>query len=307
MFRTIGPVWDGNEVWLVVAGGATFAAFPAWYATMFSGFYLALLLLLFFLIVRVVSFEWREKGDSSRWRAVWLWANALGSTGIAFVWGIALANLIHGVPLDSDGDYAGDLADLFNGYTVFAGLAFVLVFAFHGATFLTLRTSGDLCDRARRAARMLALPAVAAGAAFMIWTLAVAVDRNDKDVFPPIVPAVIAIAAFAAAALLVYAGRSGLAFTMTVLGTAASVATLFTGLYPRVIVSSPNFSNSLTVANAASAHYTLAVMTVVALIVTPVVLLYQGWTYYVFRARVTGEEVRPPTEALAPTSGSTTR
>jgi cytochrome d ubiquinol oxidase subunit II len=304
MFRTIGPLWDGNEVWLVVAGGATFAAFPAWYATMFSGFYIALLLVLFFLIVRVVSFEWRGKSESPRWRAVWLWANAAGSVGIALIWGIALASLIHGVPLDSDGDYAGTFWDLFTGYTVLAGLAFVLIFAFHGASFLTLRTTDDLCERAGRAARLLALPAVAAGAAFLVWTVAVAVDRNDKGVFPPVVPVVIAIAALVVAALLVYAGRSGLAFTMTVLGTAASVATLFTGLYPRVIVSSPDFGNSLTVADAASAHYTLAVMTVVALIVTPVVLLYQGWTYYVFRARVTGEEVHPPTEALAPTSGS---
>jgi cytochrome d ubiquinol oxidase subunit II len=304
MFRTIGPLWDGNEVWLVVAGGATFAAFPAWYATMFSGFYIALLLVLFFLIVRVVSFEWRGKSESPRWRAVWLWANAAGSVGIALIWGIALASLIHGVPLDSDGDYAGTFWDLFTGYTVLAGVAFVLIFAFHGASFLTLRTTDDLCERAGRAARLLALPAVAAGAAFLVWTVAVAVDRNDKGVFPPVVPVVIAIAALVVAALLVYAGRSGLAFTMTVLGTAASVATLFTGLYPRVIVSSPDFGNSLTVADAASAHYTLAVMTVVALIVTPVVLLYQGWTYYVFRARVTGEEVHPPTEALAPTSGS---
>jgi cytochrome d ubiquinol oxidase subunit II len=211
------------------------------------------------------------------------------------------------VPLDSDGDYTGTFWDLFSGYTVLAGVAFVLIFAFHGASFLTLRTTGDLCERARRAARLLAVPAVAAGAAFLVWTVVVAVDRNDKDVFPPILPAVIAIAALAAAAVLVYAGRSGLAFTMTVLGTAAAVATLFTGLYPRVIVSSPNFGNSLTVADAASAHYTLAVMSVVALIVTPVVLLYQGWTYYVFRARVTGEEVLPPTEALASTSGSPAR
>jgi cytochrome bd ubiquinol oxidase subunit II len=304
MFRTIGPVWDGNEVWLVVAGGATFAAFPAWYATMFSGFYIALLLVLFFLIVRVVSFEWRGKSESARWRVTWMWANALGSTGIALIWGIALASLLHGVPLDSDGDYAGTFWDLFTGYTVLAGVAFVLIFAFHGASFLTLRTAGDLCERARRAARLLALPAVAAAAAFLVWTVVVAVDRNDKGVFPPVLPAVIAIAALLAAALLVYAGRTGLAFTMTVLGTAASVATLFTGLYPRVIVSSPDFGNSLTVADAASAHYTLAVMTVVALIVTPVVLLYQGWTYYVFRARVTGEQVEPPTEALRPASGS---
>ena len=122
MFESIGPVWDGNEVWLVVAGAATFAAFPAWYATMFSGFYLALLLLLFFLIIRVVSFEWREKGESPRWRAVWLWANAIGSAGIALIWGIGLANLIHGVPIDSSGDYDGGLLDLFTPYTLFAGL-----------------------------------------------------------------------------------------------------------------------------------------------------------------------------------------
>jgi cytochrome bd ubiquinol oxidase subunit II len=305
MFETIGPVWDGNEVWLVVAAGATFAAFPAWYATMFSGFYLALLLLLFFLIVRVVSFEWRDKGESPRWRAVWLWANAIGSAGIALVWGIGLANLIHGVPLDSNGDYNGGLADLFTGYTVFAGIAFVLAFAFHGANYLALRTTSGLYERVRTAARRLAVPAVAVGAAFLIWTVAVAVDRNDKDVFPVVLPAALGIAALALAAVFVYAGRSGIAFTMTALGTIAAVAALFTGLYPRVMVSSPNFGNSLDVAGAASAHYTLAVMTVVALIVTPIVLLYQAWSYYVFRARVTGEDVHPPTEVLAPpTSGS---
>jgi cytochrome bd ubiquinol oxidase subunit II len=293
MFRSIGPVWDGNEVWLVVAGGATFAAFPAWYATMFSGFYLALLLVLFLLIVRVVSFEWRSKSESPRWRTAWLWVNALASAGIGLIWGIALANLLHGVPLDSNGDYSGTFADLFSGYTVLAGIAFVLVFAFHGAAFLTLRTTGDLCERARGAARTLAVPAVAAVAAFLIWTIVVAVDANDKGVFPVVVPAAIGIVAFALGAYLVYDGRSGLAFAMTAAGTVAAVATLFTGLYPRVMVSSPSFGNSLTVANAASAHYTLAVMTVVALIVTPVVLLYQGWTYYVFRARVTGDEAQP--------------
>jgi cytochrome d ubiquinol oxidase subunit II len=231
MFESIGPVWDGNEVWLVVAAGATFAAFPTWYATMFSGFYLALLLLLFFLIIRVVSFEWRSKSESPRWRAAWLWANAFGSAGIALVWGIALANLIHGVPIDSNGDYDGNLVDLFTGYTVFAGIA------------------------------------------------------------------VLAVAAF-----LIYAGRYGLAFTMTALGTVATVATLFTGLYPRVMVSSTDFSNSLDVSGAASQHYTLAVMTVVALITLPIVLLYQSWSYYVFRARVTGEKI-DPSEAISRTTG----
>src|SRR5262245_2108743 len=305
MFESIGPVWDGNEVWLVVAGGATFAAFPAWYATMFSGFYLALLLLLFFLIIRVVSFEWREKGESPRWRAVWLWANAIGSTGIALIWGIGLASLIHGVPLNSKGDYAGNFVDLFTPYTVFAGIAFVLLFAFHGASYLGLRTAGDLLQRVGTAARRLALLAAAVGAAFLIWTIVVAVDRNDKDVFPVVVPAVLGIAVLALAAGLALAGRSGLAFTMTALAAVGFVATLFTGLYPRVMVSSPNFANSLDVSGAASAHYTLAVMTVVALVVLPIVLLYQSWTYYVFRARISGEEIHPPEALPGPTGGST--
>jgi cytochrome bd ubiquinol oxidase subunit II len=305
MFESIGPVWDGNEVWLVVAGGATFAAFPAWYATMFSGFYLALLLLLFFLIVRVVSFEWREKSESARWRNVWLWANALGSTGIALVWGIGLANLIHGVPLDSKGDYDGNLVDLFTPYTIFAGIAFVLVFAFHGATYLGLRTEGRLHRHVGAAARRLALPAAIVGATFLVWTVVVAVDRNDKDVFPVVVPAVLGIAALGLAALMAFAGRNGFAFTATAVGTVAAVATLFTGLYPRVMVSSPNFANSLDVSGAASAHYTLAVMTVIALIVTPIVLLYQSWTYYVFRARVSGEELHPSEAIPRSTGGST--
>src|SRR6266540_2259379 len=131
MFETIGPVWDGNEVWLVIAGGATFAAFPAWYGTMFSGFYIALLLVLFFLIIRVVSFEWREKNESAGWRTVWMWANAVGSFGASLIWGVALSNLLHGVPINSSGDFSGDFWDLFNGYTVLAGIAVVLIFAYH--------------------------------------------------------------------------------------------------------------------------------------------------------------------------------
>ena len=291
MFESIGPVWDGNEVWLVVAAGATFAAFPAWYGTMFSGFYLALVLVLFFLIVRVVSFEWREKGEGTHWRRVWLWANAGGSAGIALIWGIALSNLLQGVPLDGQGEYAGSFWDLFSGYTVLGGIAFIAVFVFHGASYLTLRTTGDLCARARRAARTLAVPAVALAAGYLTWTIAVAIDRNDKDVFPPVVPAVVAIVAFAFAAVFVYAGRSGLAFTVSALGTLSLVATLFTSLYPRVMVSSPDFGNSLTVSAASSEHYTLAVVSVVALICLPLILLYQGWTYYVFRKRVGGEEL----------------
>ena len=294
LFETIGPVWDGNEVWLVVAGGATFAAFPAWYATMFSGFYLALLLVLLFLMTRVVSFEWRGKRDTPRWRTTWLYANAVGSIGAPFVWGVALANLLHGVPISSNGDYTGNFADLFSGYTVLAGIAVVLLFAFHGAGYLTLRTLGALRERAHRAARLLALPTVLVAGGFLAWTVAVAVDRNHRSVTAPLVVAICAGLALAVAALEVVRRHSGIAFTMTAVATLLLVATIFTGLYPRVLVSSPDFSNSLTVSDAASAHYTLEVMSVVAVIVAPLVLLYQGWTYYVFRARVTGEEISAP-------------
>jgi len=298
MFESIGPVWDGNEVWLVVAGGATFAAFPAWYGTMFSGFYLALLLILFFLIIRVVSFEWREKGEGEGWRRVWLLANAIGSTGIALVWGIGLSNLLHGVPLGSDGSYTGTFWDLFSGYTVLGGIAFVVVFAFHGASYLTLRTTADLCTRARAAARTLAIPAVLVVAGYLAWTVAVAVDRNNKDVFPPVLPAALALAAFALAAVFVFARRSGIAFAFSMLGTLGIVATLFTSLYPTVMVSHPDFAHSLTMSGTASAHYTLSVISVVALVSLPLILLYQGWSYYVFRARVAGEDVRSPVELL---------
>jgi cytochrome bd ubiquinol oxidase subunit II len=291
MLRTIGPVWDGNEVWLVVAGGATFAAFPAWYATMFSGFYVALLLVLFFLIVRVVSFEWRSKSESLGWRSVWTWANTAGSLGAALIWGVGLSALLYGTPIDSDGDYAGSFWDLFNPYTVLAGIAVVALFAFHGATFLTLRTAGDLHGRAERAARMLALPAVVLASAFLVWTVAVAMDRNDKDLFPPALPAALGIAALGLAVTFLFAGSNGRAFAMTAVGTVALVATLFVSLYPRVMISSPGFENSLTVDGAASSHYALAVMSVVALIFVPLVLLYQGWTYYVFRHRVGGGQV----------------
>ena len=286
MFETIGPVWDGNEVWLVVAAGATFAAFPAWYATMFSGFYLALLLVLVLLIVRVVSFEWRGKSEAPRWRATWLAANSIASVGAPFLWGVALASLLHGVPIDSDGHFTGSVVDLFSVYSVVAGIAVVLLFAFHGATFLTMRVSGALRERAAATARRLAIPAAVVAAAALGWTVVDAVDRNDKDLFPPLLPAVLGVGALVLAVLLTFARRQGAAFTMTGLGTILLVATLFTSLYPRVMVSSTDFANSLTIESAASSNYALKVMTVVALAVTPFVLLYQGWTYYVFRGRL---------------------
>jgi cytochrome d ubiquinol oxidase subunit II len=293
LFASIGPIWDGNEVWLVTAGAATFAAFPAWYATMFSGLYIALLAVLFFLIIRVVSFEWRTKSESPRWRKAWLWANAVGSLGASLIWGVGLANLLYGTPINSSGDFDGSFWDLFNAYTLLAGLTVIAIVAVHGATFLTLRTQGDLLERAGRASRRLSVAAAALGAVFLIWTVKVAVDRNDKSVFPPVLPAAIGIGALLLAVVFVRRRSQIRAFAMTGLGTVALVATLFVSLFPRVMVSSTDFSNSLTVSGAASAHYTLAVMSVVALIFVPLVLLYQGWTYHVFRARVGGPREEP--------------
>src|SRR4029450_10407086 len=172
-FDPIGPVWDGNEGWLVVAGGATFAAFPAWYATMFSGFYLALLLILFFLIVRVVSFEWRSKSETPGWRSTWAWANTIGSFGASLLWGIGLSCLIHGVPINSDGDLTGDPTELFSPCSLFAGIAVVALFAFHGATFLSLRTAGDLRARSEAVARRLAIPGAVLAAVYLVWTVVV--------------------------------------------------------------------------------------------------------------------------------------
>ncbi len=299
MFESIGPVWDGNEVWLVVAAGATFAAFPAWYATMFSGFYLALLLILVLLIVRVVSFEWREKHHTRRWRATWMWANTIGSVGAAFIWGVALANLVHGVPLDSSHNFTGDFLDLFSAYTVLAGLAVVAIFAAHGATYLTLRLSGDFCERAVATARRLSLPALILGVAIVAWTVAVAHDRNSRGILPTAVPAALTALALLLAALFTRAHRSGWAFAATGLGAIGFVATIFTGLYPRVLVSDPTFANSLTISNAATGHYALQVITIVAAIFVPLILLYQGWTYHVFRKRLGGHEVETPVATLA--------
>jgi cytochrome d ubiquinol oxidase subunit II len=260
---------------------------------MFSGLYIALLAVLFFLIIRVISFEWRSKSTSPHWRRIWLWANAVGSFGASLIWGVGFANLLYGMPIDSSGDFTGTFWDLFNGYTVLGGLAVVAIFAFHGATFLTLRTTGDLLERAGRASKRLSVLAAVLGAAFLILTVVVAVNRNDKDVFPPVLPAAIGIAALVLAVVFVYMRRRAWAFTMTGLGAIALVVTLFVSLYPRVIVSSTDFSNSLTVSGSASQHYTLQVMSIVALIFVPLVLLYQGWTYHVFRARVGGPGEEP--------------
>ena len=294
MFESIGPVWDGNEVWLVVAAGATFAAFPAWYATMFSGFYLALLLILVLLILRVVSFEWRERHESRRWRATWLGLNALGSIGAPFLWGIALVNLLHGVPLGSSHQFIGDFLDLFSGYTVLAGVAVVCLFALHGAAYLTVRTTGGFQRRAAAAARILSAPAIVTAMAFLAWTVIVAHNRNSRSVAPVAIVGALTAAALLLAAAAIRVRHEGWAFAFTGLTAIGIVATIFTGLYPRVLVSHPDFANSLTLTNAATGHYALKVITIVAAIFVPLILVYQGWTYYVFRQRLAGEPVTSP-------------
>ena len=293
LFHSIGPVWDGNETWLVVAGGATFAAFPAWYATMFSGFYLAFLLLLVCLIVRVLSFEWRSKRDSRRWRSGWMWANTLGSLGASFIWGVGLSSLLYGLPIDSDHVYTGGLIDLFNWYTILAGIAVVLVFAGHGAGYLTLKLDGPLRERALRTAQRLSLTALLAGGLYLAATVAVANDRNDRPIAAPLLPALTGAIALLAATLL-SRRRPGSSFAATGIAATALVATLFTGLYPRLMISSTDLANSLTITNTASAHYTLNVLTVVAAVFLPLVLTYQGWTYHIFRQRL-GSAPEPAT------------
>jgi cytochrome d ubiquinol oxidase subunit II len=278
IINTIGPVWDGNEVWLLVAGGATFAAFPGWYATLFSGFYLALFLILAALIIRGVAFEYRGKHDAPRWRAWWDRAIFLGSALPALLWGVGFANIVQGVPINRAGEYTGNFFTLLNPYALFGGLTSLALFTLHGAVFLSIRTKGEMVERARDAARKLSIAAAVLVFGFLAWTYANAVS---------------AVGLVLAVPFIVRAGRDGLAFVATTLTIGLVTATIFLNLYPRVMVSSTSKAFDLTVWNSSSSHYTLAVMTVVALSLTPLVLIYQGWTYYVFRHRVDRDDLAP--------------
>jgi len=289
----IGPLWDGNEVWLIVAAAGMFAAFPGWYATMFSGFYLAFLLLLVALIARGVSFEFRGKRDSARWRRTWDAALTGGSLLAPLLIGVALGNLLHGVPIGSDQEYAGSLVDLLNPYSLLTGVTVVLLCVLHGATFLTLKTAGEVRQRAVHAARRVAPVTVAAVVAFAVWT-AVLVGKGVLSWLPEAA----AVLAVTAAWLLgrdrhglVRRDWNGLAFVATSLTIVMVVLSIFLGLYPRVMVSTLGSANDLTVTNTASSSYTLRVMSVVAVVLLPVVLAYQGWTYYVFRRRIGRSDV----------------
>ena len=277
----IGPLWDGNEVWLIVAAAGMFAAFPGWYATMFSGFYLAFVLLLVALIARGVSFEFRDRRDSRRWRRTWAVATTGGSLLAPLLIGVALGNLLHGVPIGTDQEYAGTFADLLNPYSLFTGATVVLLCLLHGASFLALKTAGEVRRRSLRAGRRIAPLAAAAVLGFAVWTQVMA----GNGVAPLLVEAV-AVAAAVAAALLLGRGRDGRAFAATSVAMAAVVVSIFVNLYPRVMVSTLGPSADLTVSNTASSPYALKVMTVAAVALFPVVLAYQAWTYYTFRRRI---------------------
>ena len=300
MINTIGPVWDGNEVWLLTAGGATFAAFPLWYASLFSGFYLALLLILLALIVRGVSFEFRSKVDSPRWRANWDRAIFACSGLAALLWGVAFANIVRGVPMNAAHIYTGNLLTLLNWYGLLGGLVTLTLFLLHGSIFLALKTNGDLRERARTMALRVAAPAAGLAAAFLTVT------QYSHGRLATDLTAAVAAVALIGAVYAIYLQREGWAFAGTALTLALAVATLFGDLWPDVLPSSTSAAFSLTVTNAASGHYTLTVMTWVALIFTPVVLAYQGWTYWVFRKRLTRDDfaVTSGPEAAGPASAS---
>jgi cytochrome d ubiquinol oxidase subunit II len=278
---TIGPVWDGNEVWLIVAGAGMFAAFPGWYATMFSSYYLAIVVLLVALILRGLSFEFRGKRDSARWRRFWSLALFSGSLLVPLLVGAALANLLRGLPINGQQDFTGTVADLVNGYSLLAGFTFVLICLLHGAAFLMLKTGGEIRERAVSVARRVGPVTAGAVTVLMIWTRIL----SGKG-FLPSVFEVAAILAVWAAVLLVAAGGDGWAFTTTTLAMGTLVLSLFTDLYPRVMVSTLGAANDLTVANTSSSSYALKVMTVIAVFLLPVVLAYQAWSYYVFRHRL---------------------
>ncbi|MGE5635804.1 MAG: cytochrome d ubiquinol oxidase subunit II, partial [Nocardioidaceae bacterium] len=289
IIHSIGPVWDGNEVWLIVAGGATFAAFPRWYATLFSGFYIALFLILVALIVRGVCFEFWGKSDDPRWRGGWEWATVVSSFLVALLWGVAWANIVRGVPIDAQQEFTGDLFTLLNPYGLLGGLTTLLLFLAHGAIYLSLRTGGDLPERARAVARWASPAAAVAGIAFVAWT---AIDVAGGD-------ALVVLLAVLAAALLVLSAtstlirRPGWAFALSAAGIVALFAMLFVDLFPQVMPSSTNSAFDLTIANTSSSDYTLTVMTIVAAVLLPVVLLYESWSYWVFRKRVSPEEFDP--------------
>ncbi|WP_433890815.1 cytochrome d ubiquinol oxidase subunit II [Streptomyces sp. CA-111067] len=280
LINTIGPVWDGNEVWLITAGAATFAAFPEWYATLFSGFYLPLLVILVCLIVRGVAFEYRAKRDDERWQRNWEHAIFWTSLVPAILWGVAFANIVRGVKIDASKEYVGGFWDLLNGYALLGGLVTLALFTFHGSVFVSLKTVGPIRERARATATRVGLITAVLAVVFLVWTQAH--TGNGRS----LVALVVAVAALVAALGANLAGREGWSFGLSGVTIAAVVAMFFLALFPDVMPSSLNSDWNLTVSNASATPYTLRIMTWCAAVALPLVLLYQGWTYWVFRKRI---------------------
>lgn len=293
LIHTIGPVWDGNEVWLIVAGGAMFAAFPGWYATVFSGFYLALFLVLAALIVRGVCFEFWGKVDSARWRAGWEWAMAVSSGAAALLFGVAWADFVHGVPINAHRQVTASLGDLLHPYALLGGVTMLSLCLAHGAGFLALRTTGGLRGRARATAGRVAPLAALLIVAFLAWT---AVGLS----FAPGRVALAVIAAGAAIAAPIAVRRSDAwGFGATAGAVVLLMVVMLAALYPNALPSSTDHAFDLTLSAASSSRYTLVVMTVVAVIFVPVVLAYQAWTYWVFRHRLGREDYEGPLTPVA--------
>ncbi|MFI2431694.1 cytochrome d ubiquinol oxidase subunit II [Streptomyces sp. NPDC018693] len=288
LINTIGPVWDGNEVWLLTAGGATFAAFPEWYATLFSGFYLPLLIILVCLIVRGVAFEYRAKRTEEHWQRNWETAIFWSSLIPALLWGVAFGNIVRGVKIDQNLEYAGDFWDLLNPYALLGGLVTLTLFTFHGAVFTALKTVGDIRERARKLALQVGIATAVLALVFLLWTQ---IDKGDAT---SLVALVVAVAALVAALVANQVGREGWSFALSGVTIVAAVAMLFLTLFPNVMPSTLNEDWSLTVTNASSSGYTLKIMTWCAAVATPVVLLYQGWTYWVFRKRIGTQHIAEP-------------
>ena len=280
MINTIGPVWDANETWVIVAGASLFAAFPEWYATMFSGFYLPLLLILGALIVRGVAFEYRGKIDDIGWRRRWDACIVVGSLLPALLWGVAFGNIVRGVPLDAEAHFTGNIMTLLNPYALLAGLVFLFLFCSHGAIFVALKTVGGIRHDARALGARLGMVAIVLLAAFGWWTATI---RSDTLA---VVFAVIAVVALGAALMANGAEREGWAFGFTAATIVALMATLFVALYPNVLPSTTDPAFGLTVTNASSTPRTLQAMSWVALLALPFVIAYQGWTYWAFRKRI---------------------
>ena len=288
ILRTIGPVWDGNEVWVITGGALMFAAFPEWYATLFSGFYLALLLLLLVLIVRVCAFKWRDKADSRRWKTAWDVVHVIGGFAPALLWGVAFGNIVSGVEIDQNHWVTTSLLGLLNPFALLSGVVFVLLFWLHGTLYLALKVDGALREDANRLAGRLARPTLLAGAGFLLW-YQVAHSHTRLTLIP------LAVAAIALMAVvpLNRARREGPAFAATATAIAGAVITLFGGLFPYVLPATNDPVNSLTVANASSSDHTLTVMLVAVAVLIPVVVAYTVWTYRVFRHRISDEENSP--------------